>query len=175
MTDWILCHTGRYRGRGRSRGRLARQCGNGLRDDAWPTTLFVDGRIVMALLVELRRPGFPHPAPGSGPAGRSADVLTERKIPQVPADFSTVVSVIGGRRLLGYAARHVASPSCCRIEHCQSAAERGPPLLARSADRSAAASAGLVTPAARDPVDTYFTGREAGLMIGNGDGGGARR
>jgi hypothetical protein len=58
VSDWITPPWGRYRGLGRSGWRLARQCGNGLRDDAWVPALFVDGRIVMALLAELRRAGL---------------------------------------------------------------------------------------------------------------------
>lgn len=55
MSEWLTAPWGRHRGLGRSWWRLARQCGNGLRDDAWAPVLFVDGRIVMTLLVELRR------------------------------------------------------------------------------------------------------------------------
>ena len=38
---------------------LFRQRGNGLPDDIWVPVLFVDGRIVSALLAELRRAGIP--------------------------------------------------------------------------------------------------------------------
>ena len=59
MGDWITPPWGRHRTLRRSWRRLACQCGNGLQDNTWTPVLFVDGRIVLALLTELRRAGIP--------------------------------------------------------------------------------------------------------------------
>lgn len=58
MSDWIMPPWARHAGLGSSWWPI-RQRGNGLRDEAWVPLLFVDGRIVIALLVELRRAGIP--------------------------------------------------------------------------------------------------------------------
>jgi hypothetical protein len=59
VSDWITPPWRRHRVPGKSWQRLARQRGNGLRDGTWAPVLFVDGRIVTALLMELRRAGIP--------------------------------------------------------------------------------------------------------------------